>query len=141
MIIFGLLKAEHAERDGIALDESEIKLFTGLLRRYAHHHIRIAGEAVGTTGLFDKGEGKDGIFMTQQSSEGWMKQFWYIYYLMPEYGTIYKLDKTDEILNVVRGEQMYYLTLEKDDEGKSGRGYGNYYYGKPKTLYWFDAKE
>ena len=89
----------------------------------------------------DMQKGKDGIFMTQQSSEGWMKQFWYIYYLMPEYGTIYKLDKTDEILNVVRGEQMYYLTLEKDDEGKSGRGYGNYYYGKPKTLYWFDAKE
>ena len=89
----------------------------------------------------DMQKGKDGIFMTQQSSEGWMKQFCYIYYLMPEYGTIYKLDKTDEILNVVRGEQMYYLTLEKDDEGKSGRGYGNYYYGKPKTLYWFDAKE
>ena len=90
-------------------------------------------------GYFNNAQkGKDGIFVTYQSSEGWMHFYYNIYYLMPQYGTLFKIDKTDDVFYVSSEEQQYYLTIERAESNGNSI---EQQIGKPKTLYWFDTKE
>lgn len=120
--------------EGLSYGGSETRLYTYDLKKMERTMVKLNG----FNGWYAKAG--DGFFLTSNNSN-WGKEEYRLYYYMPDIGTAFLLEKSEEMYNTqVIGTNNYIFVMKPRKNAEQYLYTGNIW-SFPEKMYWFDKSE